>query len=162
LLQGARHTLLRRILAAAQRFTDRAQVVLLKKSEQDRGAVLRSELVDRFVEDGRNLREVCRGVVLLYIHFDSLPFTELTTAIASHGFGGHKAGVTVQPSAQHDVFGKRASLACEVHEDGLSDVLRLMRVAIDQSYRRRINQIDVARDQFVEGRFRPVLHVISE
>ena len=136
--------------------------MLLEKSEQDRGAVLRSELVDRFVEDGRNLREVCHGVVLLYIHFDSLPFTELTTAIASHGFGGHKAGVTVQPSAQHDVFGKRASLACEVHEDGLGDVLREMRVAIDQPHCCRIDEVDVARDQFVEGRFRAVLNIIGE
>src|SRR5207247_8454515 len=132
------------------------------KSEQDRRAVLCSQLGECFVKEGGNFCQVGRGVVWLDVHFDRSPFTELTTTIASHGFGGDEASVTMQPSAKHDAFGKGAGLAGEVHKYGLGDVLRQVRVAIHQPQRCGINQIDVAQNQFTEGGFRAVLHVIRE
>src|SRR5438034_11805176 len=93
--QGASDALLRGVLAASQRFTDRTQIALLKEAQQDCGAVLCSKLVDRFIEDGRNLRQIHFGVVLLGVHLYNLPFTGLPTALAPHDFGGHEASVAM-------------------------------------------------------------------
>jgi hypothetical protein len=68
----------------------------------------------------------------------------------------------VQPTAQHYSAGKRAPFFRQINEDHLRHILGQMCVLADQTSRRRIDKVDVARDQFPKGRFRPVRRVFRE
>ena len=107
---------------------NRAEIALLEKAQQDGRAVVGAQLVDSLVQDGRNLGEVRLGVVLQRIHFNGLPFPELTTALAAQDRGGHVTSVPMQPTTKHHLAGKRASHAGQVCKHGLDHVLRPMRV----------------------------------
>ena len=87
-------------------------------------------------------------------HFHGLSFAITAAAFVAHGFGGDKAGMTMQPPTEHDLAGKVAGLAGQVHKDGLSHVLRQMCVAIYQPNGGRIDQLHITRDQFAKSGFR--------
>ena len=162
LFQGATHPFLRRGLIAPQRVADGTKVESLKKAKQNGRAVRGTELVDRFVEYGRNPGQARLRVILERIHFHGLPFTGSAAAFSAQGFGGHKTRMSVQPTAQPDLTGKPWRPPGQVRKDGLSHVLGQMRVAAAQSKRRRIHQVEVPRDQFTKGFFRSPRGVIRQ
>ena len=92
-------------------------------------------------------------MVLECIHFSGLPFTELTPAFAPHDIGRDKTGVAMQPTAEHDLAREGIGHARQVHKHGLGDVFRQVRIPVDQSYRRGIDQVDKTRNQLAKGWF---------
>jgi len=58
--------------------------------------------------------------------------------------------------------GQRPRQAGQVHKHGLLHVFRLMRVALDQPERRRMDQVHEPGDQFPKGRIRTVPVVFGE
>ena len=88
------------------------------------------------------------------VHFHGFAFARLTAALAAQGLGGDVIGVLMQPSAQHDSSSQRAALPRQADEDHLRHVLCQLCIPAHQAQRRRMDKVDVARDQFPEGRFR--------
>jgi hypothetical protein len=99
-LQGSAYPLSGRVLITAQSLADGTEIALLEKAQQDGRAIFVSELVNGFIEQGRNLVEVGRGVVITTVHIGSFPFPGLAPTLAPQALTGHKAGVPVQPPAQ--------------------------------------------------------------
>src|ERR1051326_5326151 len=66
------------------------------------------------------------------------------------------------PAAQENLFGKCRRLNRQVGKGGLCNVLRQMRVAVQEPASRGIYQVDVTADQFAEGGFRAVFSIIRE
>ena len=64
LFQGAGHPFLSGVFIGPQGLADRAKVQPLIKAQHNGGTVRRAKLVDRFVENGRNLAQVCFRVIL--------------------------------------------------------------------------------------------------
>ena len=60
----------------------------------------------------------------------------------------------MQPAAKRGIWAKLCSRASKVGENNLGNILGSMAVAIDQPKGRGINKVDVARNQFTEGRIR--------
>ena len=52
-------------------------------------------------------------------------------------------------------FGSVLALVRQRHEHGLGHILRRFRIPADQPERSRIDQVNVAADEFPEGGFRP-------
>ncbi len=129
-------------------------MALLEEPQEDGGAVLGAELINGFIKNRRNLGKVGLRVIGQRSHFHGLSFAITAAAFVAHGFGGDKAGMTMQPPTEHDLAGKVAGLAGQVHKDGLSHVLRQVCVAIYQPNGGRIDQLHITRDQFAKSGFR--------
>ena len=152
-LQRPVHSHPRGIFRGSQRFAHRAEIALLEVAQQNRGAVPASELGNGFIEDGGNLSQAGAGVVPQRVHFHGLAFPGLTAPLAAHGPGGNMIRALMQPPAQHHPSGKRAALARQGDKDRLRHVLGQLCIPADQAERHRIDEVDVARDQFAKGRF---------
>src|SRR6266571_7737880 len=154
LIQGAGHALARSVFAGSERVAYRTEVELLEKPEQNRGAVFRPERVNRLIEDRCDLGQIALGVVILDgIHFNRLPFTELTTTLATKGLAAYITGVPMQPPAHHHSFGKRWRGARQVYEHALSNVFCQIGVPVDQPDGRRVHEVEVASEQLTKGLF---------
>ena len=91
-------------------------------------------------------------VVVERSHFHGNLFAGFAAALRSHGFGGGVTRVPVQPASQHYIARQAARLARQIHEHHLRYVLGQRAVAAGHPQRRRINQINVPRDQIAERR----------
>ena len=60
----------------------------------------------------------------------------------------------VQPATEHHVLRQRPRLGRQRHEHGLGHVLSRLRIPADQPEGGRIDQVEVAADEFPEGGFR--------
>ncbi len=162
LVHRAADAFLRRVLVAAQRDADGAEVAALEIAQHDGRAFPVVQSVDRLVEVRGDFFKSAFGVVLPSIHFTSLPFPVQTTPLVAHDGRGDMEGAPVQPAAEHDLLGKCSREPRQIGENHLRDVLGTVRIAIHQPQRRRINQINVARDQFAKGVFGSVRNVIRK
>ncbi len=88
------------------RFGKGAQVLPREEAQHNRQTIRRAQLIDGLVQNRRNVIEPGFLVVFQSTHLHGLPFAVLTAALGAHGFGGHEAGVLVQPSAQHHLVGE--------------------------------------------------------
>ena len=81
-----------------------------------------------------------------------LLFALLAARLRPDEIGGGEAGRLVKPAGDHRVRAQPARLARQHDKDRLRDFLGLVRV-VHRAHRRRINQVDVPRDQRRKGRF---------
>jgi len=80
------------------------------------------------------------------IHFDSLPFPGLTTALTSNHGGSHKTGVPMQPTSEHSASLKFASLPGQIRENDLSHVRCQGRISVQPPAGRPIYQAEIVRN----------------
>src|SRR5439155_22903080 len=152
LFHRAADALLRGVFVRAERRADSSEVTLLEETQQDSPAIGVVKFVYSFVKDRCDFIPGRIAGVQQHVHIDSLSFTFLTTTLAAHEGRGDKAGVPVQPAAEHRFATQGSGFARQIGEYGLDNVLREMRVAAQTPKRHRVNQIDVTGNQFAEGR----------
>ena len=58
----------------------------------------------------------------------------------------------MQPAPELDLTGERRRQARQIGEDRLGNILGQMGIALDEPDCRRIDQVQIAADQFAEGR----------
>ena len=87
------------------------------------------------------------------VHGDSLTFTVASATLRSYHLRGSVARGLVKPTCEHGPSRQRTSLARQIGENHLRHVLGEVGVASDLPHRGGVNQVDVPRDEFAEGRF---------
>ena len=162
LFHGAADAFLRRVLVAAQRHADGAEVAMLEKAQHNRRPVAGAQLIDGLVQQGGDPLKLPFGVVLQIVHFSGLPFTILTAAFVSHERGGDVPCAPMQPAAQHDVLGNLPGQPRQIREHRLRDIFGPVGVAVDQPHGRRINEVNVTRHQFAKRLLRAVGGVLRK
>ena len=86
----------------------------------------------------------------------------LTSALISHERSGNVPRAPMQPASKHDVLGKHPRQPRQIREYRLRDVLGPMGVAVDQPHGRRVDEVNVARNQFAKSLLRAIGDVIRK
>ena len=135
-LDRPRYPLPRRLLVAAQSLANGMEVTLLEEPQQDGGAILCPEFLNRVVQERSQRCQVSLRMIFHGTYFHRLPFALLTAAFAAHERPGGVARIPVQPATQHHLPRQPMGLAGQVEEHGLAHILRELRVPADQPQRR--------------------------
>ena len=86
----------------------------------------------------------------------------LASAFRSHGFGSGEMRAGVEPTGQHLTLRECHRLSGEVGEYRLCHILRQVRVAVNLTQGRRVDEIQISPHQFGEGFFRTLFGVAPE
>jgi len=96
------------------------------------------------------------------VHVGRLPFTDFSATLAARRFCRQMECPLMQPASNHHGAGQGAGVFCEADEDQLCYILGQLRVTADKSEGRRVDQVDVARDQLAKSGFTAVAGVFDE
>lgn len=102
------------------------------------------------------------GVIVERVHGNGGLLASLTATLGADGLRRGEAGVPIEPAAERGDVGRRASLAGQIGEDGLGDILDQVRVAAHQPQRGGIDQVDVALHQLTEGLLGAALGILAQ
>jgi hypothetical protein len=156
---SAGDSLLRRVIAHAERRTDFTQALVLEKSQQQRGAVAFAERVHRVVEQRLDLSPC--GISLRWFHTRDLLFVFDAARLHLARVGSGETCRAIQPCRENRFVVQRLGFAGEDDERGLRDFLRRRGVA-HLPPRRGIDEVDVTLHEGGERFVRVFLCVASQ
>jgi hypothetical protein len=131
----------------------------LEASQQDRLAVVVAERVHRLIQQGAEsvpIRLLARDAVG-GIHGDGGLFALGSAGFGSTVCGGGMPDGRVEPTGQGGMPVQLRSLASEIDEDALGDVLGRLGIRAGLSQRRRVDEVDMPLQQCFERRFVRIL-----
>ena len=161
-LDGAAHPLLRGLFASAECFGHFTRRAAMKVAQEQGIAIAFGQLSQGIIEMGRDLfPNSVRFSGMQFIHGHSFLFTSTTADIGTDGFDRKILRSAMEPTGKNRAIGEPSSLPSERNENRLCDILREMRVAHHPEHG-RINDVNVAANQFCKCIFRTFLAVAGE
>ena len=162
--QRARDAHTSSVLADAQCRTDFLEFLALEEPDQHRIPLARIQLAHGFIEHQPQLGLVRLrfGRGGLFLHRSGYLFAELAAMLPSDDLGSRKPGAGVEPAGEQLPSQQGTGFPGQINKHGLGHVLGQGSVAVSLTQCRRIDQRQMAANQFRKGRLGTTLGVLAQ